>query len=72
MIKCRHCGKTLVSDEIAVYKKMDCREPNDFLCKDCLADNFKCDIEIIDRKINQFKQMGCLLFFPEKIPQQLR
>mgnify|MGYP003306388091 CR=1 FL=1 len=62
MVRCFQCGRQLTADEIAVYRKMVNREADKFLCKTCLADYFGVDEDKIDKKIEQFKRIGCLLF----------
>ena len=34
----------------------------EFLCKECLARYFRCDVSLIDQKIRQFRETGCALF----------
>lgn len=62
MAQCFQCGRRLVADEIAVYRKMVNRSADSFLCKTCLATYFGVEEEKIDKKIEQFKRIGCLLF----------
>jgi len=38
------------------------RNPSEFLCKSCLAEHFQVDVSLLDKKIQQFKDNGCLLF----------
>ena len=66
-MNCSKCGKSLETDDIGIFKKMIDREAKACFCKSCLAKYLSCDIEVINRKINQFKLDGCLLFFPEKL-----
>ena len=62
MGKCFECGRRLTGDEIAVYRKLVDRMAEKFLCKSCLAAYFEVSEEKIDKKIEQFKRIGCLLF----------
>ena len=62
MAVCKNCGATLCADEISVFLKLVSREAKTYLCKQCLSDTFHCVIALIDRKIEQFKRNGCLLF----------
>ena len=62
MTQCFQCGRQLIADEIAVYRKMVNRSTDRFLCKTCLAAYFGVDEDKIDKKIEQFKRIGCLLF----------
>ncbi len=60
--RCKKCSKSLTMDEIGLHKKMISRMAEEFLCKDCLAEHFKCSTEYLNTKIAQFKAQGCLLF----------
>lgn len=62
MAQCFQCNRSLTADEIAVYRKMVNRTAERFLCKTCLAAYFDVTEDKIDRKIEQFKRIGCLLF----------
>ncbi len=64
MIVCHACGTTLSNDEIALFRKMVNRQAVEFLCKTCLAEHFSCDVELLDQKIQQFRNNGCFLFAP--------
>ena len=59
---CRICHSALCNDETALYRKLICREADTFLCKQCLAVELHCPTELLDRKIEQFRQQGCTLF----------
>ena len=45
-----------------MYRKLVSRQAQRFMCKTCLATYFEVEEEKIDRKIEQFKRQGCLLF----------
>ena len=62
MSQCFQCDRRLTADEIAVYRKMVNRGADQFLCKTCLAAYFDVTEDKIDKKIQQFKRIGCLLF----------
>ncbi len=64
MSRCRECGQKLTNDDIGIYKKLVCRTAQDFLCQNCLAAYFHCDIRLIQEKIRQFRESGCFLFPP--------
>ena len=58
-----NCGKELLSDEIAIYKKLVNRGAENYLCIDCLADYFKCSRKAIEDKIDYYRKSGeCTLF----------
>ncbi len=62
MAECKNCKKTLTNDEIGLTKKLINRGSTEFYCIDCLADIFKCDKALLEKKTEQFRKMGCALF----------
>ena len=62
METCMHCGAPLTYTDIGAYKKFVNRSSTQFLCKRCLAESLQVPEELIDRKIEQFRQQGCTLF----------
>jgi len=60
---CRQCGQILQDDDMAIYRKLVYRAAEDFLCRDCLAAEFGCAREKIDRLIQYYRESGqCTLF----------
>ena len=60
---CKKCGAKLMSDDVAIYKKMVLRTADEFLCIDCLAEYFGVSREAIEQKIKYFRESGnCALF----------
>ena len=58
-----NCDKELLSDEIAIYKKLVNRGAERYLCIDCLAEYFKCSRKAIKDKIDYYRKSGeCTLF----------
>lgn len=62
MSACFRCGKELTYNEIGAFKKFVNRGASEFLCKSCLAERLDVPVELIDQKIEHFKQQGCTLF----------
>lgn len=60
--ECCKCGKQLLSDEIAIHKKLVNRGATSFMCIHCLCDYFKVDEKLVLEKIEHYKMNGCLLF----------
>ena len=52
----------LLSDEIAIYRKLIYRDAEEYLCKKCLASELRVDEAELDRKIEYFRRIGCTLF----------
>lgn len=62
MDRCMQCEKELTYNEIGAHKKFINRGSRQFLCRSCLAARLGVEPELIDQKIEQFKQQGCTLF----------
>lgn len=62
MSACIQCGRELSHNEIGAHKKFINRGSTQFLCRYCLADKLGVTMEMIERKIEEFKQQGCTLF----------
>jgi biotin operon repressor len=62
MEKCEKCGRQLKVDEVSLYIKLVDREPKSFLCIDCLASKMKVTREMLEKKIEYFREIGCTLF----------
>ncbi len=65
MAVCMKCEREISLDEIGLYKKMINRGAKEFMCKDCLAKFLEIKPEILDKKIEEFRAMGCTLFAPK-------
>ena len=65
-MNCTKCCAPLNRDDIGLYKKLiDRAAESGFICKACQAEHFKVDISLLDKKIEEFKYQGCLLFAEE-------
>lgn len=62
IFKCKVCGKILEKNWIALNKKLIDRNAKNFLCLECMADDFECTVEDLKDKIEDFKNDGCTLF----------
>lgn len=62
MKKCMICGKELKKDWIALHQKLLDLNAKEYYCIVCLADNFSCEVEDLEVKIEEFKEQGCALF----------
>lgn len=60
--RCTKCGALLGSVDIGATKKFLGRGSETFMCKRCVADELKVSELLIDRKIEYFREQGCLLF----------
>ena len=59
---CKTCGRKLVNDEIALYKRMVNRGASEYLCLTCFAAYFRVTEDLLKEKIEHFREMGCTLF----------
>ena len=62
MADCIQCGKPLISDEIAIYRRLIYRDAEEYMCKACLAKYLGVPETVIDARIVYFKKIGCTLF----------
>lgn len=59
---CCNCSKILSKDEIALNKKLIDKTVKEFMCLECLSENFGCEVDDLLIKIDEFKEQGCTLF----------
>ena len=60
------CGRGLTADEVGLHQKLMGRGSREFLCIDCLAAYIGCSTEVLKKKTEEFRAMGCMLFPPGK------
>ena len=65
---CIRCHAPLSSDEVGLTKKLINRGSTEFQCYACLAEHFRVSVELLKEKVEQFREMGCLLF--EQVSQK--
>ena len=61
-IECCECGRALVKDEVALFKKLLGIGTEDYYCIDCLSLYLECRRTDLEIKIQEFKEQGCTLF----------
>lgn len=66
MADCKICARPLTADEIGLTKKMINRGATEWMCIKCLSDYFGCEEALLYRKIEEFRDMGCMLFSKKK------
>ena len=59
---CKNCSKSLSTNEIGISMRLLGRDGKNLFCRECLAKELKVSPEVIDKKIEQFRAMGCPLF----------
>lgn len=60
--RCKECGREISRDEIGLTKKLINRGATEFYCINCLAQKFEVTKEELEKKIAEFREMGCTLF----------
>lgn len=66
MCCCKACARPLISDEVAMTKKLVNRGASEYLCYTCLAKHFEVTEEELKERAEYFRQTGCTLFEPHK------
>ncbi len=56
------CQKVLSNDEIGLHKKLYNRAAKKYMCIECSAKYLDVTVELLEKKITEFKRMGCTLF----------
>lgn len=59
---CQQCKKELTTNEQGISLRLLGRDGKRLLCRECLAAELGVDPCVIDKKIQQFKDMNCPLF----------
>lgn len=59
---CQSCAKSLSTNEIGISMRLLGRDGRNLFCRECLARELKIDPALVDKKIEQFRKMGCPLF----------
>lgn len=62
MDKCMKCGRGLSNDETGLHKKLFGTTSTEFMCLTCCAEYLSVSEDMLNQKIKQFKDMGCMLF----------
>lgn len=60
--KCKQCGRILTKDEIGFHKKLYNRGAASYFCIDCSSQYLDIPVTLLQKKIEEFKAMGCTLF----------
>jgi hypothetical protein len=60
---CLNCGKEILGDESAIYRKLVNKLAENFLCIPCLAKHFNCNESYIRDLIKYYRKSGiCAMF----------
>ena len=59
---CLRCGQPVTRDEIGLTKKLINRGTTQWLCSTCMSRHFDVTVDVLRRKVEEFREMGCLLF----------
>lgn len=61
-MKCIKCHSELTNNDIGLHKKLVNRGAKEYMCINCLSLYFKIPVFTLEKKIEEFKKMGCTLF----------
>lgn len=59
---CIRCGSPLTKNEIGLTKKLINRGTTEYLCYGCMAAHFAVTVDVLKKKVAEFREMGCTLF----------
>ena len=62
MSTCELCNQTLTTNERGISLRLLGKDGKHLQCRQCLSRTLRVDPAVIDRKIEQYKKMGCPLF----------
>lgn len=62
MPKCIACGEEVTVYDMGATKKLINRGAEEYLCIPCLAKKFKVEESLIHKKIEEWREQGCMLF----------
>ena len=62
IIYCDACGNRMSRDEIALNRKLNGLDTEEFLCLECLAEELGVTEQDLRNKIEDLKESGCTLF----------
>lgn len=62
MANCKTCQRALTADEIGLTQKMINRGATEWMCLTCLSRFFNCEEDLLLKKIEEFRALGCMLF----------
>lgn len=60
--KCKRAAGILTKDEIGLHKKLYNRGATSYFCIDCSSQYLEIPVPLLQKKIEEFKAMGCTLF----------
>ena len=62
--RCCQCSAAVSPDEKGLARKLINRGTTDYLCFRCMAARFDVPVAALQRKVEEFREMGCTLFAP--------
>ena len=62
IVVCDCCGTRLGRDEIALNKKLNGLDTEEYLCLECFSEALGVTVRDLELKIEDFKESGCMLF----------
>ena len=62
---CIRCEETLTADDIALFRKLICREAEEYMCIGCLAKDLDFPRKKLDDLVDFFHRTGVCCLFPK-------
>ena len=59
---CKKCTEILSHNEIGLCKKLCGKNLTEFMCINCMAEDFDVSTELLREKIDHYRSIGCTLF----------
>ena len=60
--QCCYCNEKLSNDEVALNRKLIDKDVKEYMCLECMSEQFGCEVDDLKVKIDEFKEQGCTLF----------
>ncbi len=62
---CIRCEGRLTADEIALFRKLICREAEEYLCMDCLSRDLDTPRKRLEELVDYYHRTGVCCLFPK-------
>ncbi len=63
--ECIRCEEALTADDIALFRKLICREAEEYMCISCLAEDLGIPRQKLDELVDYYHRTGICCLFPK-------
>ncbi len=63
--ECIRCEEVLTADDIALFRKLICREAEEYMCISCMAEDFGMPRQKLDDLVDYYHRTGVCCLFPK-------